>query len=168
VPLTATRNGTGFEVAWLNKSGEPYITQSRNIVEVRVFLSLSCADDETRNKLEEDWQNFMAQNKRGTTQSYWATVDITTTLGPASEFKGRRAFALSGVPKWLSVQIYYRMWCCMLGWLYRLLYATQHGVVELHLHRSLSIRGFNDGGSGGDRTRETDRSLQEEPARFCL
>jgi hypothetical protein len=143
-PLAATRNGNRFEVAWRNASGEPYVTYCQSILEVRVFLSLSCADSETRDKLEEDWQNFMERHKQDTEQKYSATVDIPTTIGPVSEFDGRRAFAVNGVPKWLSPDCYGCFRCCLLGWLYRLCYTTQNGVVEMHLHRSLKIGRFDD------------------------
>ena len=32
-------------VAWRNANGDPYVTQSRSILETRVSLSLSCATD---------------------------------------------------------------------------------------------------------------------------
>ena len=118
-PLTAKSAGSLFEVAWRNASGDPYVTQSRSILEVRVFLSLSCADSETSNKLAADWESFKLWHEedtlwheKDTLQDCWASVDVKTTLGPASQFKGpapfdgRRIFALSGVPCFLSRSYY--------------------------------------------------------------
>ena len=62
MPLTVKRAGSLFEVAWRNAEGDPYVTQSRSILEVRVSLSLSCADSETSNKLAEDWESFKLAN----------------------------------------------------------------------------------------------------------
>ena len=156
-PLTAKSAGSLFEVAWRNASGDPYVTQSRSMLEVRVFLSLSCADSETSNKLAEDWESFKLANKKDKDQKYWASVDVKTTLGPASQSGGRRTFAVSGVPCILGLAYYFAFRVCGLGWLYRLWYSTRNGVVEMHLHRELSIRGFGDEAS---RTRETDRTAE--------
>jgi hypothetical protein len=114
------------------------------MLETRVSLSLSCADSETSNKLAADWKSFKLANKRGETQEYWASVDVKTSLGPASQFDGSRTFALSGVPCFLGRGYYNAFRICGLGWLYRLWYSTHNGVVEMHLHRELSIRGFGD------------------------
>ena len=178
-PLTAKSAGSLFEVAWRNASGDPYVTQSRSILEVRVFLSLSCADPETSNKLAADWERFKLANKTGSEQHYWATVDVKTTLRPASQFEKTlssevlktslsvrpfavRSFALSGVPCFLG-RCYYGAFCiCGLGWLYRLWYSTRKGVVEMHLHRELSIGGFGD---EANRTRETDRTAESSAGR---
>merc|ERR1712100_536671 len=105
----------------------------------------------------ENWESFKLANKIDTTQKYWASVDVKTTLGTASRFDGRQTFALSGVPCFLG-RCYYGAFCiCGLGWLYRLWYSTRNGVVEMHLHRELSIGGFGD---EADRTRETDRTAE--------
>merc|ERR1719313_1668005 len=83
---------------------------------------------------------------------YWASVDVKTTLGPASQLDGIRTFALSGVPCFLGGGYYRAFRICGLGWLYRLWYSTLNGVVEMHLHLELSIRGFGD---EANRTRDT-------------
>jgi hypothetical protein len=150
VPLTAERAGSLFEVLWRDASGRKYLTQSRSILEVRVSLSVSCADAKTRSKLAADWARFKEANKRDAEQRYWATVELYTTLGFVSQFEGRRAFALSSVPRWLNGDLYCAFRLCCLGWLYRLLYSTQNGVMQMHLHRELSI---------SDQTRETDRNI---------
>merc|ERR1712118_327659 len=77
----------GFEVAWRNAKGDPYVTQTQSILEVRVFLSLSFADCETSNKLTEDWERFKLANKKDKYQECWASVDVKTTLGTASQFE---------------------------------------------------------------------------------
>ena len=151
-PLTAKSAGSLFEVAWRNANGDPYVTQSRSILELRTFLSLSCADSETSNKLAADWESFKLANKKDKKQTYWASVDVKTTLGPASQSGGRRTFAVSGLPCFLGLSYYYAFCVCGLGWLYRLWYSTRNGVVEMHLHRELSIRGFGD---EANRTRDT-------------
>ena len=125
---------------------------------MRVFLSLSCADPETSNKLAADWGSFKLANEKDNIQKYWASVEVKTTLGPASQFDGRRTFAVSGVPCILGLAYYFAFRVCGLGWLYRLWYSTRNGVVEVHLHREISIKGFSNDGIGGDPTRETDRT----------
>jgi hypothetical protein len=75
---------------------------------------------------------------------------------------GRRTFALSGVPCFLGGDYYSAFRICFLGWLYRLWYSTLNGVVEMHLHRELSIRGFGD---EANRTRETDRTAESSAGR---
>ena len=169
VPLTVKRAGSLFTVAWPNANGDPYVTQSRSILELRVSLSLSCADSETSNKLAADWESFKLANKSGYTQEYWASVDVKTTLGPASQFDGKRPFALTDVRALIGVCAcffgvcqYYAFRVCGLGWLYRLWYSTRNGVVEMHLHRELSIRGFGD---EANRTRETDRTAESSAGR---
>jgi hypothetical protein len=157
VPLTAKRAGSLFEVPWRDASGHPYLTQSRSILEVRVSLSFSCADDKTRSKLAADWARFKEDNKQDAEQHYSATVEMNTTLGCVSQFEGRRAFALSSVPSWLNGDLYGAFRLCCLGWFYRLWYSTQNGVIEMHLHRELKWSGI-----GGDHTRETDRNLYLE------
>jgi hypothetical protein len=152
VPLKVKSAGSPFEVAWRNVEGDPYVTQSRSILELRTFLSLSCADSETSNKLAADWESFKLANKKDKEQTYWASVDVKTTLGPASQFDGSRTFALSGVPCFLGGGYYSAFRIFGLGWLYRLWYSTRNGVVEMHLHRELSIRGFGD---EANRTRDT-------------
>ena len=143
-PLTANRAGSLFEVAWRNANGDPYLTQTQSLLEVRVFLSLSFADSETSDKLTEDWERFKLANKKDTVQECWASVDVKTTLGPTSQFDGSRTFALSGVPCFLGGGYYSAFRIFGLGWLYRLWYSTRNGVVEMHLHRELSIRGVGD------------------------
>ena len=132
------------------------------MLEVRVFLSLSCADSETKHKLAEDWKSFKLANEKDREQNYWASVDVKTTLGLASQHDGRRTFALSGVPCFLGGGWYCVFRVCGLGWLYRLWYSTRNGVVEMHIHRELSIRGFGD---EANRTRETDRTAERSEGR---
>ena len=162
MPLTAKRAGSLFEVPWRDASGHRHLTQSRSILEVRAFLSLSCADSETKHKLAEDWKSFKLANKKDKIQNYSASVEVKTTLGPASQFDGRRTFAVSGVPCFLGLAYYFPFRVCGLGWLYRLWYSTRNGVVEMHLHRELSIRGFGD---EANRTRETDRTVESSAGR---
>jgi hypothetical protein len=137
-PLTAKSAGSLFEVAWRNANDDPYVTQCRSILEVRLSLSLSCADSETLDKLAADWESFKQANKNSwDDQRYYASVDVKTTLGPASQSGGRRTFAVSGLPCFLGLSYYYVFSVCGLGWLYRLWYSTRNGVVEMHLHQGL-------------------------------
>ena len=162
MPLMAKPAGSMLEVTWRNAKGWNYVTKFRSLLELRVSLSLSCADSETSNKLAADWESFKHAHKKDRVQRCWASVDVKTTLGPASQFDGSRTFALSGVPCFLGGGYYCAFRICGLGWLYRLWFSTRNGVVEMHLHRELSIRGFGD---EANRTRETDRTAESSAGR---
>ena len=162
VPLMAKPAGSMLEVAWRNAEGWNYVTKFRSLLDVRVSLSLSCADSETSNKLAADFESFKQEYKKDDMQECWASVDVKTTLGPASQFDGSRTLALSGVPCFLGSRYYSAFRICGLGWLYRLWYSTLNGVVEMHLHRELSIRGFGD---EANRTQETDRTAESRAGR---
>lgn len=141
VPLAVKRGASSLVEVW---RAESRVTQTRCVLEVRPRLSVSCATSASSGQLSADWEAFKrahTDDGRRATVFYWATVDVKTTLGHASDVSGRRAFALGSVPAALGPRLYTAARLCGLGWLYRLWYATQNVVVDMPLHREISTTG---------------------------
>ena len=140
-PLLPARAGDGWEIPYLNASGEPCVARSRTgLIELRVTLELCFESFDEHTEFSQRFAQFRMDNVHDERQRNWVTAKIDQERVYVCELEeGKR-------PKCLELRYFYLCSCLALGWLYQVWYDTLTTPVELHLRKTIRKKTFEASG----------------------
>ena len=139
-PLFPARAGDGWEIPYLNASGESCIARSRaGWFELRVTLELCFENFEEQTEFGERFARFRMDNKHDSHQRNLVKTHISQARRHVYELEEGKTPAERQARAELDLRYFYLCSCLALGWLYQVWYTYDSlpTPVELHLRKTI-------------------------------